>query len=52
MSDVFNWCEIESADEHEAHQIQDRNPGMSDQDALKAARRRREDRQWTEVWVD
>ncbi len=52
MSDVFNMCEYESADEHEAHKLQDRDPRLSDKDALKAARRKREEGRWTEVWVD
>jgi hypothetical protein len=52
MTDVFNMCDYESNDEHAAHQLQDRDPYLSDADAVKKARKQRIDREWTEVYVD
>jgi len=52
VGDVFNMCEYESKDEHAAHQLQDDDPYLSDAEALKKAKKRRIEREWTEVWVD
>lgn len=43
MSDVYNECDYESADEHAAHKLQDRDPRLTREQAIKKVRQKRED---------
>jgi hypothetical protein len=50
MSDVYNECDYESADEHKAHELQDRDPRLTREQAIKKVKQQREEERGWGAW--
>lgn len=50
MTDVYNECDYESADEHAAHQLQDRDPYLTREQAIEKAKQKRKEECGRGAW--